>query len=299
MGNSKQVDKVNKFLKQGGWGELDGNNKRMLQKGNAPVAVVAIPNKDLLLVSSPVIDLPEENLLPLFRKLLTLNLSETKDAAFAINEEVGTVDLQIKRPLENLDHNEFERAVSTVAEVADKYNDIMAGTFASEVIRPLTPKATRWRSYISALNPITTVIRKEDLKTRIRKIRAIFSILGFIAAIGSGIYVYTRIGSWALAIFAYFLVQFIVARIIPDLITDPNKIKRFIFFALHPIIAVGLLYITYQWWEMWWLSALIGYVIGIFLARIIGGIIFPRVAVEEAHDDQERMKVWFKSQGGS
>lgn len=299
MGNSKQVDKVNKFLKQGGWGELDGNNKRMLQKGNAPVAVVAIPNKDLLLVSSPVIDLPEENLLPLFRKLLTLNLSETKDAAFAINEEVGTVDLQIKRPLENLDHNEFERAVSTVAEVADKYNDIMAGTFASEVIRPLTPKATRWRSYISALNPITTVIRKEDLKTRIRKIRAIFSILGFIAAIGSGIYAYTRIGSWALAIFAYFLVQFIVARIIPDLITDPNKIKRFIFFALHPIIAVGLLYITYQWWEMWWLSALIGYVIGIFLARIIGGIIFPRVAVEEAHDDQERMKVWFKSQGGS
>jgi len=299
MGNLKQVDKVNKFLKQGGWGELDGNNKRMLQKGNTPVAVVAIPNEDLLLVSSPVINLPEENLLPLFRKLLTLNLYETKDAAFAINEEVGTVDLQIKRPLENLDYNEFERAVSTVAEVADKYNDIMAGTFASEVIQPLTPKAGRWRSYISALNPITTVIRKEELKTRIRKIRAVFSILGFLSAIGAGIYAYTRIGSWALAIFTYLLAQFIVARAIPDLITDPNKIKRFIFFALHPIIAVGLLYITYQWWEMWWLSALIGYIIGIFLARIIGGIIFPRVAVDEARDDQERMKVWFRSLGGS
>ncbi len=299
MGKSKQVDKVNKFLKQGGWGELDGNNKRMLQKGNAPVAVVAIPNEDLLLVSSPVINLPEENLLPLFRKLLTLNLSETKDASFALNEEVGTVDLQIKRPLENLDYNEFERAVSTVAEVADKYNDIMAETFGSEVIQPLAPKAGRWRSYISALNPITTVIRKEELKTRIRKIRAIFSIIGFLSAIGAGIFAYTRIGSWALAIFTYLLVQFIVARAIPDLITDPNKTKRIIFFALHPIIAVGLLYITYQWWEMWWLSALIGYLIGIFLARIIGGIIFPRVAVEESRDDHDRMKVWFRSQGGN
>jgi len=299
MVSSKQVDKVNKFLKQGGWGGLDGNNKSMLQKGNAPVAVVAIPNEDLLLVSSPVIDLPEENLLPLFRKLLTLNFSETKDAAFSINEEVGTVDLQIKRPLENLDYNEFERAVTTVAEGADKYNDIMAETFASEVIQPLAPKAGRWRRYISALNPITTVIRKEDLKTRIRKIRAVFSIIGFIAAIGAGIYSYTRIGSWALAIFTYLLVQFIVGRAVPDLITDPNKIKRFIFFALHPAMAVGLLYITYLWWEMWWLSALIGYLVGIFLARLIGGIIMPRVAVEEARDDQERMKLWLRSQGSS
>ncbi len=299
MRNSKQLDKVNKFLKKGGWGELDENNKRMLKKGNAPVAVVAIPNEDLLLVSSPVIHLPQENLLPLFRKLLTLNLSETKDAAFAINEEVGTIDLQIKRPLDNLDYNEFERAVNTVAEVADKYNDIVAETFSSEVIEPSTPKAARWGSYIGALSPITAGLRKKDLKARIRKIKITFSILGFFVGIGSGIYAYTQIRSLALAIFTYLLVQYMVARAIPDIITEPNKIKRIIFFFFHPIIAVGLLYITYQWWGMWWLSALIGYIIGIFLARIISAIIFPRVTAEEARDDQERMKFWFKSQGGS
>jgi hypothetical protein len=297
MGTPKQVDKVNKFLKQGGWGELDTNNKCMLQKGNAPVAVVAVPSEDLLLVSSPVVNLPEENLLPLFRKLLTLNLSETKDAAFALNEEAGTIDLQIKRPLEHLDYSEFERAVTSVAEVADKYNDIMAESFGSEVVRALTPRAGRWRGYISALNPITTILRKEELKDRIRKIRALFSIIGFAAAIGAGIYAYHRIDSWAVAIFTYLWTQFIVARAVPDLITDPNKIRRFIFFALHPAIAVGLLYITYRWWETWWLSALIGYLGGIFLARLIGGIILPQVAIEEARDDQERMKVWFRSQG--
>ena len=297
MSGSKSVNKVNKFLMKGRWPPLDENNKCMLQKGNATVAVVVIPDEDLLLVSSPVVNLPEENLLPLFRKLLTLNFSDTKDVAFAINEEADTVDLQIKRPLENLDYSEFERAVMTVTEVADKYNDIIAETFGAEVVRPLTSKASKWGRYVSALNPFTTVIRKEELKSRIRKIRAVFSIIGIAAAIGAGIYAYTRVGSWALAIFTFFWVQFVVVRAIPDLITDPNKIKRFIFFALHPAIAVGLLYITYRWWEMWWLSALIGFFVGLVLARVIGAVIMPQVFLEETRDDEERVKVWRRSQG--
>lgn len=294
---SKYVDKVNGFLKQGGWGELDGNNTCMFQKGNASLAVVAVPDRDLLLVSSPVITLPEENLLPLFRKLLTMNLSETQDAAFALNEEAGTIDLQIKRPLENLDSGEFERAVNTLAEMADRYNDVLAERFGSEVVQPHAPKAGRWRGYINALNPFTTVVRAEDLKGRIRKIRAVFSVLGLMAAIGAAIYAHGRFGSWALAIFSFLWAQYIVVRIIPDLITDRDKIRRFIFFMLHPAIAVGLLYVTHRWWGKWWLSALIGYLGGIFLARIIGAILLPRVALEETRDEQERMKDWLSSQG--
>jgi hypothetical protein len=296
MGISKQLDKVNAFLKQGGWGELDARNTCLLRKGNASVAVVAVPGKDLLMVSSAVITLPEENLLPLFRQLLSMNLVETQDAAFALNEEAGTIDLQIKRPLENLDASEFNRAVSSVAEMADRYNDILAERFGSEVVQPLTPRGGRWRGYINALNPFTTVVREEDLKSRIKKIRAVFSVLGLAAAIGAAIYAYNRVGSWALAIFTFLWAQYIVVRIIPDLITDRDKIKRFFFFALHPAVGVGLLYITYRWWGKWWLSALIGYLGGIFLARMIGIILMPRVALEETRDEQERTKEWLSSQ---
>jgi hypothetical protein len=295
--DSKYIGKVNDFLKRGGWGELDGNNTCMFQRGKATLAVVAVPEKDLLLVSSPVIGLPEQNLLPLFRKLLTMNLAETRDAAFALNEGAGTIDLQIKRPLEHLDYSELERAVSTLAEMADKYNDVMAESFGSELVQPLTPRAGRWKGYISALNPFTTVVRKEELKGRIKKIRAVFSIVGLVAAIGAAIYAHSRVGSWALAIFAFLWVQYIVVRVVPDLITDSDKIKRFFFFALHPAIAVGLLYITYRWWGKWWLSALIGYLGGVFLARMIGIILTPRVALEETQDEQERMKAWLNSQG--
>jgi Tir chaperone protein (CesT) family len=297
MKASKQLDKVNDFLKQGGWGSLDGHNASLIQKGNASIAVVAVPEKDLLLVSSPVITLPEDNLLPLFRRLLTLNLTETQDAAFALNEEAGTIDLQIKRPLQGLDLGEFERAVNGLAAMADKYNDLLALKFGSDVVQSQAPKAGRWKDYISALNPLTTVVRQEDLKGRVRKIRAVFSVIGLGAAIGAAIFAFNRIGSWALAIFTFLWVQYIVVRIIPDLITDPDKVQRFIFFMLHPAVAVGLLYVTYGWWGKWWLSALIGYLGGTFLARLIGIIIMPRVAVEETRDDQERTKGWLGPQG--
>jgi hypothetical protein len=297
MKASKPLDTVNDFLKRAGWGELDGRNASLIRKGNASIAVVAVPDKDLLLVSSPVITLPEENLLPLFRKLLTLNLTETQDAAFALNEEAGTIDLQIKRPLQDLDYREFDRAVSTLAAMADRYNDPLASSFGSDVVLPQAPKGGRWTGYVSALNPLTTVVRQEDLKDRIQRIRAGFSVIGLMAAIGAAIFAFNRTRSWALAIFTFLWVQYTVVRIIPDLITDSDKIRRFIFFMLHPAVAVGLLCVTHVWWGKWWLSALIGYFGGILLARLIGIVFMPRVALEETRDDQERKKAWLGSQG--
>jgi len=297
MTTPKDIDTVNGFLKRGGWPELDGHRTSLISRGNAALAIVAVPDRDLLLVSSPVIVLPEENLLPLFRKLLTLNLAETQDAAFALNEEAGTIDLQIKRPLRGLDQAEFDRAVNTLAALADKYNDLLAGPFGTNVVQPLAPKAERWRSYIRALNPFTAIVRREDFQGRVRRIRAVFSVIGLLAAIGAAIVAQNRIGSWPLAIFTFLWVQYIIARIIPDLITDSDKIIRFIFFALHPAIAVGLLLLTHGWWGKWWLSALIGYFGGTFLARLIGILLTPRIALEELRDDQDRMKGWRGPQG--
>jgi hypothetical protein len=297
MSEKKSIDKINKFLKKMVNSQLDKNNKCILKKGNAPVAVVAVPNKDLLLVSAPVINLPEENLLPLFRKLLTLNLSDTKDAAFAINEESGTIDLQIKRPLENLDYPEFERSVGTVAEVADRYNDILAETFGSPAVLLQSTKANTWGRYISSLNPFVAFMPKKDPRNRVRNIRAVFTVLSIVSAIGAGIFTYTQTLSWALGIFVFLWTQFIVARAIPDLITESSRIKRFIFFALHPAVGVALLLGTYELWEMWWLSALIGYVGGLFLGRIIVTIIMPQITLEETRDDKARSSAWMKAQG--
>lgn len=297
MSEKKNIDKLNKFLKKMYKISLDQKYKAMLKSGNTPVAVVAVPKRDLLMVSSPVIDLPEENLLPLFRKLLTLNLKETHDAAFAINEEAGTIDLQIKRPLEHLDYSEFQRAIHAVASVTKKYNNILANDFDSKVVLLHTTKAGNWNRYLSALNPFTSFEPRVNNRQRIRKLRTIFSVLGIFIAIASGVLTYTETQEWALGIFVFLWTQFLVARAIPDLITDAKKIRRFIFFTLHPAIGVAILLGAYELWEIWWLSALLGYVGGLFLGRIVAAIILPQITFEEDRDDKERRKAWVNSQG--
>ncbi|MBN1387605.1 MAG: CesT family type III secretion system chaperone [Bacteroidales bacterium] len=298
MSEKKNIDNLNKFLKKMYNISLDKNNKAMLKQGNIPVAVVAVPKKDLLLVSSPVISLPEQNLLPLFRKLLTLNLTDTQDAAFAINERVGTIDLQIKRPLVNLDYEELQRAINTVATVSGRYINILAKDFDTKGVVMYSPKAGTWGQYLNAMNPFTLSRPRSDNRQGVQKLRTIFSLLGLASAIAAGIYTYTRTTSWALAIFVFLWTQFIVARAIPDLITDPHKIKRFIFFALHPVVGVALLLGTYELWEIWWLAALIGYIGGLFLGRFIAAILLPRISLEETHDDEKRRSAWMKAQSG-
>ena len=88
-----------------------------------------------------------------------------------------------------------------------------------------------------------------------------------------------------------------MARALPGLIIVSNKIKRFIFFALHPAVGVALLLGIYELWEIWWLAALIGYLGGLFLGRFIAAIILPRISLEETLDDEKRRSAWFKAQG--
>jgi hypothetical protein len=296
MSENKNIDNLNKFLNKMYNISLDKNYKAMLKRGDSSIAVVAVPKEDLLLVTSPVIDLPEQNLLPLFRKLLTLNLTDTKDAAFAINEKASTIDLQIKRSLTSLDYNELQRAINSVAIVSDKYNNILAKDFDTEVVLQYSLKAGTWGRYLNALNPLTSYMPKMDQRKSIRRLRAVFSILGLALAIGAGIFTYTKITSWALGIFVFLWTQFFVARAIPDLITDPDKIKRFIFFALHPAAGVALLLGSYELWQIWWLSALIGYLGGLLLGRIIALIILPDISMEETRDDEKRRSAWMQAQ---
>lgn len=140
MSNQNHLIKINDFLrKMGNMGPLDSDGMCFLKIVDAHIGIKLLRGKGLLMVASPVMSLPETNLLPLFRKMLTLNHANTLDAAFSINERFGTIDLQIKRPLKDLDYSEFERAVKVVAEVANKFIKVLQQEFGTEMIRPVRP----------------------------------------------------------------------------------------------------------------------------------------------------------------
>ena len=124
---------------------------------------------------------------------------------------------------------------------------------------------------------------------KVKQIHAGFAFVGFVGGVAAAIYAYSQSSSFALAIFVFLTVNFYLGRGLGDVATDPHKGKRFVYFTLQPVLLVGIFYATYQWWEIMWLSAVMGFVIGLVLWQILGFMLFPRIHAEEMQDTQERM----------
>ena len=132
--------------------------------------------------------------------------------------------------------------------------------------------------------------RRPTKDQRTRKIRGIFNLLAWVAALPAAVLAYQWMSSWALAIFVFLMVLHVVARGVADVITDPDKVQRALFFGLYPALCSVVVYFTYQWWDRMWLAVILGLFVGSFLNGLAGSLLFPRVFEEEQKDTQERMK---------
>ena len=79
----------------------------------------------VLMVFSPVMQVPLAGREAFFRKLLELSFVETSDAAFAINKDQDEVVVRSLRRLSGLDYEELEDIVATVGETADRWDDVL------------------------------------------------------------------------------------------------------------------------------------------------------------------------------
>lgn len=297
MRQAKEIERVNRYLVKMGQTGLDGGRK-LLQRGKTLLAIVVLPQEDRLLFTTPVLDLPEENLLPLFRRLLDLNLEISEGAAFAINEDAGTIDLRISRTLKDLDQDEFNGHVNGLLEAAGRFDYSLATEYDARRFDPNGDNVYTWFEGVSAGSPAGSMIDAEAGKRRISRMRMVFAFLAIPVAAAAGYYAYTRFDSWAVALFTYFWVQYFSTRAVPDLITDPHKIRRLIYFSLYPGIATAILYLIHRWWEIWWLGAIVGTLLAMVIGPVIGAIFLPGTTREEIADDQERYKGFLKMHGG-
>jgi hypothetical protein len=101
----------------------------MIQRGSAVVTIHVLAEKSVLLLLSRVAKAPKLDE-AMARRLLTLSFVETGDAAFAIHPQTGDVYLRILRGLENLDYEEFEDIVHSIAKTADHWDDKLAAELA-------------------------------------------------------------------------------------------------------------------------------------------------------------------------
>lgn len=104
---------------------LDETGYASLQRGSATIGVNVLEEQGVLMVFSPVMQVPLAGREAFFRKLLELSFVETSDAAFAINKDQDEVVVRNLRRLSGLDYEELEDIVATVGETADRWDDVL------------------------------------------------------------------------------------------------------------------------------------------------------------------------------
>jgi hypothetical protein len=121
-------------------------------------------------------------------------------------------------------------------------------------------------------------------------VRALFGLIGLGVGIYGGWQAYQWTHSIWLAVFVGIMALNYIGRGVADVITDPQKVRRFGFFTLPVIFAVGALAGAYALWHTWWLAVIIGFVL-YGVGSVVATAVFPRIAAEEAADSMSRMGV--------
>jgi hypothetical protein len=174
-----------------------------------------------------------------------------------------------------LNRAELEAAVRALAVAADLYDDQIKERFGGTLFRE-----TRARE------PVTVSDVPEAMK---RRWQAIFGALALAGAIAGAIYAYSVESSVWLSVFVALMVLHVIGRGAADVVTDPDKVRRALYFLMLPALATAVLYGAHQAWGEWWLAVVLGLVVGSVLNAILAPALFPRVHREETEDTAQRM----------
>jgi len=102
---------------------LDDDGYTEVRRGSATVGINVLAAHGTLLLLSKIMQVPNDGREAFYRRLLELNFLVTSDSAFAIDKDRDAVFLRALRRPGDLDYEEFEDLLSTVATVADDWDD--------------------------------------------------------------------------------------------------------------------------------------------------------------------------------
>jgi hypothetical protein len=193
---------------------------------------------------------------------------------FSLDEDRSTVLFGHTLLGDFLSRKELEEAVDAVSSSADAYDDVIKARFGGRLVTEANV----------ATAPTPAPAGKRGL-------HRLFALLGVAAAIAAAAAAYRWIDdSWWLTAYAFLLTSYVVSRGVGDLVTDPQKARRAVYFALQPALGTAVLAGTYAAWERWWLAVVLAVVGGGLVAGVVGPLLFPRIHREETADTAQRWR---------
>ena len=105
-----------------------------VQRGSAVIFILLNDHSGstTMRIVSPILYLPEENILPLYRRCLEINVSLLNCALGVTEDKVVIVS---ERPITGLDPGEFEGTLDFLSAVADDLDDKLANEFNARLYR--------------------------------------------------------------------------------------------------------------------------------------------------------------------
>ncbi len=125
-------------------------------------------------------------------------------------------------------------------------------------------------------------------------VQTVFAALGVLLGGVGALWAYQLEGSYALSISVLIVVILTVGRGVGDVVTDPDKVRRGVYFAILPVLGTVILELTYVASGEWWIALVAGLVGGLGLQLAIGAALFPRIEREELADTVQRAREVFK-----
>lgn len=118
-------------------------------------------------------------------------------------------------------------------------------------------------------------------------VHVVFGWLGIVGGLLAAWYAHDRTSSWLFAVFVLLVTLNVVGRGVGDVITDPNKGRRALFFGMPAVVAAIVVAGTYRLWEIWWLTTVLG-AVGYLIGAGAMVAAFPRIAEDEQADTRRR-----------
>ena len=110
---------------------LDETGYAHIERGSATIGINVLAEQGVLMVFAPIMPVPITGREAFYRRLLELSFVTTSDASFAINAHQDEVVVRCLRRLSALDYEEFEDILTTVSEVADRWDDELIREFGT------------------------------------------------------------------------------------------------------------------------------------------------------------------------
>ena len=110
---------------------LDDTGYSQVQRGSAIIGINVLERQGVLMIFSPIMPVPITGREAFYRRLLELSFVTTSDAAFAVNSPQDEVVVRALRRLSALDYEEFEDLLTSVGEVADRWDDALIRDFGT------------------------------------------------------------------------------------------------------------------------------------------------------------------------